>query len=46
MKTSNQEPARYEWGPFPLGDREVCSENRAQRTLRHKDHKEGKRGIK
>jgi len=32
MQTKFENPAQYEWGPFPFGDREYYSENFTQRT--------------
>jgi GxxExxY protein len=42
MKTNNQNPAQYEWGPFPFGDEEIYSKNITQRSRSNKDHQEKK----
>jgi len=36
MKTNNQNPAQYEWGPFPFRDGEIYSKNFTQRTRRRR----------
>jgi len=45
MKTNNQNPAQYEWGPFPFENGEIYSKNFTQRTQRKRrtQRKEGRK---